>query len=60
MEPARQPLPGGALQLPLQAEEARPGVAPKVPPAQGVQAEEPREEKAPGRQGVHAEAAALL
>ena len=51
MEPAGQPLPGGALQLPLQAGVESPGVAPKVPPAQGVQAEEPREEKYPALHG---------
>ena len=48
VEPAAQPAPGGALQAPEQAGEARPAALPYTPAGQGLQAAAPAPEYRPG------------
>ena len=48
--PAAQPEPGAAVQLPLQAALACPGVAPYTPGGQGLHTVAPGREKVPGGQ----------
>ena len=52
VEPAAQPAPGGALQLPEQAGEARPAALPYTPAGQSLQTAAPAAEKRPGGQSV--------
>ncbi len=54
VEPAAQPAPGGALQLPEQAGEARPAALPYTPAGQSLQTAAPAAEKRPGGQSVQA------
>ena len=55
VEPAAQPAPAGALQLPLHADEARPAALPYTPAGQRLQVEAPALEKRPGEHGVQVE-----
>ena len=50
VEPAAQPAPGAAVQLPLQAALPWPGVAPYTPGGQGLHTVAPGREKVPGGQ----------
>jgi hypothetical protein len=52
VEPAAQPAPGGALQLPEQAGEVRPAALPYTPAGQGLQAAAPAPEKKPREHGT--------
>ena len=55
VEPAAQPAPGGALQLPLHAGEERPAALPYTPAGHKLQAAAPAPEKRPGEHGVQVE-----